>query len=108
MKQLNRKATMTTIKEWILITLGILIYTAGWSIFLTPNNLVGGGVSGISAIIQYATGIKMGFTYLVLNGILLLISMFIIGPKFGAKTIYAIILASICLNLFQTLSLIHI
>lgn len=102
MKQLNRKATLTTIKEWVLITLGILIYTAGWSIFLTPNNLVGGGVSGISAIIQYATGIKMGFTYLVLNGILLLISMFIIGPKFGAKTIYAIILASICLNLFQT------
>ena len=81
MKQLSRKSVLTTIKEWVLITLGILIYTAGWSIFLTPNNLVGGGVSGISAIIQYATGIKMGFTYLVIN---------------------AIILASICLNLFQT------
>ena len=102
MKQLSRKSVLTTIKEWVLITLGILIYTAGWSIFLTPNNLVGGGVSGISAIIQYATGIKMGFTYLVINAILLIISIFIIGPKFGAKTIYAIILASICLNLFQT------
>lgn len=102
MKQLNRKSLLTTIKEWVLITLGILIYTAGWSIFLTPNNLVGGGVSGISAIIQYATGIKMGFTYLVINAILLIISMFIIGPKFGAKTIYAILLASVCLNMFQS------
>ena len=85
MKQLSRKSVLTTIKEWVLITLGILIYTAGWSIFLTPNNLVGGGVSGISAIIQYATGIKMGFTYLVINAILLIISMFIIGPKFGVS-----------------------
>ena len=97
------KAILSSVKEWVIITLGIMIYTSGWSIFLTPNNLVGGGVSGIAAIIQYATGIKMGYTYLVLNGILLLISLFIIGPKFGAKTIYAIILASFCLNMFQSL-----
>ena len=96
------KAILSSVKEWVIITLGIMIYTSGWSIFLTPNNLVGGGVSGIAAIIQYATGIKMGYTYLVLNGILLLISLFVIGPKFGAKTIYAIILASFCLNMFQS------
>ena len=37
------------VKEYLLITLGIVIYTVGWAIFLTPNNLIGGGVSGISA-----------------------------------------------------------
>jgi len=89
------------VKEYFLIALGMAIYTLGWSIFLTPNNLVGGGVSGISAILQYATGIKMGYTYLVINVLLLVISFLIIGPRFGAKTIYAIILASIGLNLFQ-------
>ena len=83
------------VKEYLLITLGIVIYTVGWAIFLTPNNLIGGGVSGISAIIQYATGLKMGYSYFVINTVLLIISVIIIGPAFGAKTVYAIILASV-------------
>ena len=88
------------LKEWALVTLGILIYVGGWSLFLVPNNLVGGGVSGISSIIQYATGgkIQMGYTYFVLNAILLAAAVIVIGMGFGAKTIYAIILASLGLR----------
>ena len=100
----NRQTNiLRTIKEYILITLGILIYTCGWTIFLTPNNMFGGGVSGISAIVQFATGIKMGYTYFVINALLLLISLFIIGPSFGIKTVYAIFLASFCLNIEQSI-----
>lgn len=99
----QEKNVLRTIKEYILITLGIVIYTCGWTIFLTPNNMFGGGVSGISAIIQYATGIKMGYTYFVINAVLLLVSLFIIGPSFGVKTVYAIFLASFCLNMEQSL-----
>ena len=64
-----KKTFWTVLKEWALVTLGIIIYTMGWSIFLVPNNLVGGGVTGISSIIQYATGgaIKIGYSYFVLN-----------------------------------------
>ena len=67
----HKKSSWTLVKEWLLVSLGILIYVAGWSIFLIPNNLVGGGVSGISSIIQYATAgkIQMGYTYFVLNAI---------------------------------------
>ena len=100
---IKQKSILRTIKEYILITLGILIYTCGWTIFLTPNNMFGGGVSGISAIIQFATGIKMGYTYFVINALLLLISLFIIGPSFGIKTVYAIFLASFCLNIEQSI-----
>ena len=99
----QKKNVLRSIKEWVLITLGIVIYTSGWAVFLTPNNLIGGGVSGISAILQYATGIKMGYTYFVINAALLIISLFIIGPSFGMKTVFAIFLASFCLNLFQSI-----
>ena len=99
----EKNKVLRTVKEYVLITLGIIIYTCGWTIFLTPNNMFGGGVSGISAIIQFATGIKMGYTYFVINAILLLISLFIIGPSFGIKTVYAIFLASFCLNAEQSL-----
>ena len=95
-----KKSFWTIAKEWALVTLGILIYVTGWSLFLIPNNLVGGGVSGISSIIQYATGgkIQMGYSYFVLNAILLVAAVVVIGMGFGAKTIYAIILASLGLR----------
>ena len=95
-----KKSFWTIVKEWALVTLGILIYVTGWALFLIPNNLVGGGVSGISSIIQYATGgkIQMGYTYFVLNAILLAAAVVVIGMGFGAKTIYAIILASLGLR----------
>ena len=95
-----QKNLFTHIKEWLLVTVGILIYVTSWSVFLIPNNLIGGGVSGISSMIQYATGgtIQMGYTYFVLNAILVAAAMVILGMGFGAKTIYAIILASIALR----------
>ena len=85
--------------------MGILIYVTGWALFLMPNNLVGGGVSGISSMIQYATGgaIQMGYSYFVLNAILIILAMVVIGMGFGAKTIYAIILASVGLRFLPDL-----
>ena len=95
-----QKTLFTHIKEWLLVTLGILIYVTAWSVFLIPNNLIGGGVSGISSMIQYATGgkIQMGYSYFILNAILVAAAFFILGMGFGAKTIYAIILASLALR----------
>ena len=95
-----QKSVFTHIKEWLLVTLGILIYVTAWSIFLIPNNLIGGGVSGISSMIQYATNgtIQMGYSYFVINGILVAAAVVILGMGFGAKTIYAIILASVALR----------
>ena len=91
------------LKEYLLITIGLLSYVLGWAIFLIPNNLVGGGVSGLSAIIYYATGIQMGYSYLVINAILLLVGFKILGTGFGGKTIYAILFASVMLNVLPPL-----
>lgn len=87
----------TLVKEYGLVTVGVVAYALGWSIFLLPNNLIGGGVSGFASILYYATGIPMGITYLVLNVILLIIGTKILGTGFGGKTIYAIITTSIML-----------
>lgn len=95
-----QKTAWSTVKEYAIITVGILCYTFGWSLFLIPNNLVGGGVSGISAIIYYATGIKLGYTYFVINVVLLLIALKLLGGGFGGKTVWAIILASVFLNIW--------
>ena len=102
---MNKKSILTIFKEYSLITLGILLYVTGWSVFLVPNNLVGGGVSGVASIIQYGTRgfIKIGTTYFVINAILLVIALFTLGKSFGGKTVFAVILASVGLNVFQDL-----
>ena len=99
---LIKKTFWNVVKEYGAITLGLLAYSLGWTIFLLPNNLVGGGVSGFAAILYYATHIPMGYTYLVVNAILLLIAMRILGTGFGGKTIYAIVMTSVCLNFFPS------
>ena len=97
------KNILRVIKEYFLVTVGITLYVLGWSIFLVPNNLVGGGVTGLASIIQYAThgAIKIGTTYFVLNIGLLIAAVFTLGKGFGGKTVYAIVLASVGLNLLQ-------
>lgn len=94
-----------TIRDYAMVTLGIMLFVLGWSIFLVPNNLVGGGVTGVSAILQYATHgvIKIGYSYFVVNAALIIAAMFVLGFGFGWKTIYATLLASVGLNLFQDL-----
>lgn len=99
------KTVFRVIKEYSLITLGIMMYVIGWNVFLIPNNLIGGGVTGIGSIVQYATNgvIKVGYTYFAVNIILLVIALFTLGKGFGGKTVYAIIIASIGLNVTQSL-----
>jgi len=95
--QILKTSLWTTLKEYGLVTLGVVAYALGWSIFLLPNNLIGGGVSGFASILFYATGIPMGVTYLVLNIILLLIGTKILGTGFGGKTIYAVLSTAVLL-----------
>ena len=100
---LIKKNFWTGLKEYLLITLGVLLYVTGWIIFLIPNNMVGGGVTGLGSIVQYATGgaIKIGYTYFVVNAGLLIAALFTLGRSFGAKSVYAILLTSVALNVGQ-------
>jgi uncharacterized membrane-anchored protein YitT (DUF2179 family) len=95
---LIKKTIWDVVKEYGVITLGLLAYSLGWTIFLFPNNLIGGGVSGFASILFYATGLPMGVTYFVLNILLLVVGTKILGTGFGGKTIYAIVMTSVMLT----------
>ena len=94
-----KRSLGTLVKEYALVTLGVISYALGWTIFLLPNNLIGGGVSGFASILYYATGLPMGVTYFVLNVLLLIIGTKILGTGFGGKTIYAIVMTSVMLSI---------
>ena len=90
---------LVTVKEYLLITLGLLLYALAWAVFLLPNNLVGGGITGLGSIIQYSTGFNVAYTYIIVNAILVVVAMKVLGGGFGAKTIYALVVTGLFLRI---------
>ncbi|UKK48391.1 YitT family protein [Prevotella sp. E9-3] len=103
MNSLDHKLILKEVQDYVFITLGLLLYSFGFTVFLMPYEIVTGGVSGISAIVYYATGFQLEYTYLIINVALLAVALRILGWKFLSKTIYAILMLSFLLGLFQTL-----
>ena len=90
MMNINHKLIMNEVEDYFFITLGLVLYTIAFTVFLMPYQIVAGGVTGLSAIIYYATGFHLENTYIIINGILLLVALKILGFKFMMKTIFAI------------------
>ena len=88
-------------KDYFNITLGLMLYTFGFTIFLLPYQIVTGGVTGLAAVIYYGTNIPIYLSYFVINVILLALALKILGLKFMLKTIYAIFMLSFMLAVAQ-------
>lgn len=101
------KKSRNIILSYVIITIGLMIYTFGWSAFMLPAQIVGGGVSGMSAILSFIsrnlTGYELpiGILNLVFNGILVAIGFKVLGSKFGANTIYGIVMSSVFFIMWQ-------
>ncbi len=91
---------LSTLWDYFLMTVGSFIFCMAWTSFLIPNGLASGGMTGLCTIIQYGTGIPVGWTYPILNVILLVLGFFSLGRGFGVKTIYVLALTSV---LFEVL-----
>ena len=91
---------LSVIWDYVLITLGSIIFCLAWTSFLIPNGLASGGMTGLCTIIQYGTGIPVGITYPIINVLLLILAFFSLGKSFGFKTVYVIVFTSI---LFEVL-----
>lgn len=98
---LNHKMIWNEVKDYLFITLGLMLYTLSFTVFLLPYQIVSGGVTGMSAIIYYATGFHLENTYIIINAALLVIALRILGFKFMLKTIYGIIVLYLFLRFFQ-------
>ncbi|MCC8163012.1 MAG: YitT family protein [Lachnospiraceae bacterium] len=86
-------------KDLLIITVAAFIYAAGISLFLDPNNLAPGGVTGISVILNRLSGVDTGTLYFLLNIPIVLLGVWKFGWRFMGKTAYAVALTSTFTNL---------
>lgn len=84
------KDTWTSVKEYIFIAFGLLMYSSAWKGFLLPHLITGGGVTGIGAIVYYATAIPISVTFFLINFVLLAIAIRTVGLVFSLRTIYGV------------------
>ncbi len=75
------------IKEYIYITVGVAVAVAGLNLFLVPNKIAAGGISGIATILYHILGVPLGLAIAVLNIPLFLIGIRIVGKSFALRTI---------------------
>ncbi len=100
---INRQDVWHFVKDMVLINLGMAVYAIGWVAFLLPYRITTGGMSGMAAILQYATGFPMQYTIFIVNMVLLVIAWWQLGAKFAIKTLYAVLFLSFYLDLWQNL-----
>ena len=91
------------LKDYVAITLGIICYAFGWVAFMLPYQISTGGLTGISALIYYVTGIEIQVSYFIINAIFMVFALKILGPKFCLKTLFAIPVLTFFLWLFQVI-----
>ena len=84
------KQTWIDVREYIFIAFGLFLYAGAWKAFLLPHQITGGGVTGVGALVYYATGLPISITYFSINAVLLLIAIRAIGLKFSLRTIYGV------------------
>ncbi|MEG1622926.1 MAG: YitT family protein [Alistipes sp.] len=91
------------------MSVGMVFYSFGWIGCIMPAHGIGGGAAGLSlvtckAIEQlFGIDIKLGTMVFIINGILLLVAGFIVGWKFGIKTIFSIAMLSLAMNFWQSI-----
>ena len=101
MGKLNIQKLYYSIQDYFLIMFGLILYTFGWTGFILPNEIVTGGLTGVCALIFFATGLPVSISYVVFNVILLAIAFKILGGKFLVKTIFGVIALSVLLSVGQ-------
>lgn len=83
------------------VTLGVLLTALGLDIFLIPNKIAAGGVSGIAIVLHYLLSIPVGVTMLALNVPLFLMGIYRLGLKFGFRSLYGTISLSFFIDVLD-------
>jgi len=101
---MNRQTARSLISDAIIISLGSALFALGLDIFLEPNNIAPGGVSGIAMIINYfLPSLPIGTLIIILNIPLFFAGWKFEGKPFLLKSLFGTVVSSLLINLFSSL-----
>lgn len=101
-KMTKKELLLSILNKMFFLTVGPLVAAFALEVFLVPNNIIDGGIVGISIILSYLTKINLGLLIFVINIPFFFLAFNKIGKKFVLQTFYAIGMLSLALNVFTT------
>ncbi len=99
----NEGRVLRLVRDYAVITVAMLLGVLGLNLFLLPNQITMGGIMGVASIVYWGTGIPAQDTYFVLNALLLIAALRVLGWRFCAKTIYAVIVFTVGSMVLQSI-----
>jgi uncharacterized membrane-anchored protein YitT (DUF2179 family) len=93
--------SISFLSKMFFLILGSILVSVGLEIFLIPNNIVDGGITGISIILSYLTKMPLGVFILALNIPFLIVGYKQIGKTFAFTTLFSVIMLSIGVTLLH-------
>ena len=102
---IRKHKKLKTLFEFVSFFAGVIIFSAGVGLFITPAKIAIGGFTGISIIINQLTSSPVGITIIVLNIPMFIICAKIFGMKFIFKTIIGVIASSVFIDIFGAMQI---
>ncbi len=99
MRESRTSLFLKALPEYMIITLGCVVMGLGYVLFLIPNKIAAGGLSGVGIVLFHLFGFPVGISVLIMNIPLFLISWRSLGASFGVKTLYATVVLSLAIDL---------
>ena len=91
------------IKDYVMIIIGTAMYAFGFNAFILANEIVPGGLTGISSLIFFAAGVPVSISYAAINVLLLIIAFKILGRRFIINSLFGIVSLTLTLMFFEWL-----
>lgn len=91
---MQNKKKLWVALHFLMITVGTFVYSVALEMFLVPNLVLDGGLTGISLMINYQTGILLGLLTFLLNIPFVVLGWRMLGLRFAGSYLYAMILLS--------------
>ena len=98
-----KQSLFQLIRQYFFIILGLFIFAFGWSAFLIPSKIIGGGVAGISTLFYYAFDIPMAVWYFLINLGLILLAYKTLGKRFALNSVFGILLNTLFFSILQNM-----
>lgn len=78
-------------KDYLVITVGLMLFSIGFTGFIMPNEIVVGGLGGVGLLLKYAFGLPVFMTFLLGNGLMMVVAWFVLGKGYVFKALYGVV-----------------
>ncbi len=106
---MTKRVIARTVWEYVILTIACVFFAMAWECFMIPNGMSAGGMMGLCTVIQYATGglIPAQYSYIAINGMLIVVAVIAMGIGFGFKTIWCILISSLIMGVLSKTEALH-